>query len=236
MHKEIHTAEYYIASIDLLGAKDIIESDKDDMHLNNIYNIFHSWARINKDDNLFNPKDIEIKFFSDNLVLAIRADIDKAADNLLDTVAYMCFHFLKNGYKPRGGIVKGKLYIDDVFVWGKGLVKAYVLESKEAIYPRILVDDNVLNNANSHCVNTLIFTDEKDDRKALNYLRCFGRSKKQWPSDIESIVVYLLEELKEKKAEEGIREIKNPSVVEKIQWLINYAEINKAYWEKMNLK
>ena len=228
MANKIHTDEYYIALIDLLGVKGILKSDENDFHLNNIYNIFHSWFRIIKDNKSFDPKYMKIKFYSDNLVLAIRSDIPNAADELLDTVAYMCFHFLRNGYKPRGGITKGKFYIDDVFVWGKGLLDAYLIESNVANYPRILIDDCVLKNVNSHCVETLVFSDETDDKKVLNYFRCFGRSKKSWPSEIDSVLVRLREESEE------IDAANNPRIIEKLKWLISFAEKNKIYWEEQN--
>lgn len=224
----IHTDEYYIASIDLLGVKDILRFDEADIHLNSIYNIFHSWFRIIKDDISFDTKQLEIKAFSDNLVLAIKSDTCRAADKLLDTVAYMCFHFLRNGYKPRGGITKGNVYIDDVFVWGKGLLDAYLIESNDAIYPRIVLDDCVLKDATSHCIETLVCTDEKDNKKILNFFRCFGRSEKSWPADIDSILVRLRKELEELDIET------NQSIANKLKWLIRFAEKNKNYWEEQN--
>ena len=224
----IHTDEYYIASIDLLGVKDILRFDEADIHLNSIYNIFHSWFRIIKDDISFDPKQLEIKAFSDNLVLAIKSDTCRAADKLLDTVAYMCFHFLRNGYKPRGGITKGNVYIDDVFVWGKGLLDAYKMESEDAIYPRILIDDCVLEDTSSHCIETLVSVDEIDDKKILNYFRCFGRSTESWSADIDSIIVRLRKEL------EGLDIENKQSIIEKLKWLISFAEKNKIYWEEQN--
>lgn len=228
MDNKIHTSEHYIASIDLLGVKNILNNDKDDSNLNTIYNIFHSWDRIIRDDKSFYPKHLEIKAFSDNLVLAIKADTYRAADKLLDTVSYMCFHFLRNGYKPRGGITKGKLYIDNVFVWGKGLLNAYKMESEEAKYPRILIDDCVLEDTSSHCIETLVSVDEIDDKKILNYFRCFGRSNESWPADIDSIIVRLRKEL------EGLDIENNQSIIEKLKWLISFAEKNKTYWEEQN--
>ena len=199
MDNKIHTSEHYIASIDLLGVKNILNNDKDDSNLNTIYNIFHSWDRIIRDDKSFNPKHLEIKAFSDNLVLAIKADTYRAADKLLN-----------------------------VFVWGKGLLNAYKMESEEAKYPRILIDDCVLEDTSSHCIETLVSADEIDDKKILNYFRCFGRSTESWPADIDSIIVRLRKEL------EGLDIENNQSIIEKLKWLISFAEKNKIYWEEQN--
>lgn len=48
---------------------------------------------------------------------------------------------MRCGYKPRDGITKGQFFIDDIFGWGSALVDAYLLESKEAIYPRVIIDE-----------------------------------------------------------------------------------------------
>lgn len=57
---EISTEEYYIASIDLLGMKDIIVSDVEEKNLNSIRNIYKSWVRIFDDDYF---ADMKIRFF-----------------------------------------------------------------------------------------------------------------------------------------------------------------------------
>lgn len=45
------------------------------------------------------------------------------------------------GWLVRGGITIGDFYIDDMFVWGAALVKAYELEEKIAVYPRVILDE-----------------------------------------------------------------------------------------------
>lgn len=44
MSIEIRTEEYYVVSIDLLGMKNIILSDKEEKNLNSIRNIYKSWV------------------------------------------------------------------------------------------------------------------------------------------------------------------------------------------------
>lgn len=46
MKNEVHTEEFYVASIDLLGIKDIIKSDTEDENLNRIKAIYNNLPRI----------------------------------------------------------------------------------------------------------------------------------------------------------------------------------------------
>jgi hypothetical protein len=48
------------------------------------------------------------------------------------------------GFLIRGGVEYGKIIHTEEFVFGPGLNQAYQIESKEAIYPRILVAPSVL--------------------------------------------------------------------------------------------
>lgn len=86
-NKEITTEDYYIASIDLLGAKDIIYNDSADENLNKIRSIYRSWPTILKDGYFL---DMKIRFFSDNVVIALQANKPGAADKLLETIGWIC--------------------------------------------------------------------------------------------------------------------------------------------------
>ena len=50
----------------------------------------------------------------------------------------------------RGGISLGSMYFSDMFVWGKALVDAYRLESDIAIFPRVVIDKNIIKSVDSH--------------------------------------------------------------------------------------
>lgn len=222
MEKIIETKECFIASIDLLGAKDIIKKDEDDEHLNKINKIYQSWIKMGKGEYF---KKIEIKFFSDNVIIAIETDICKESDVLLEFVGYMAEHFLKCGYKPRGGICKGRIYIDDFFTWGAGLVKAYDLESKKAIYPRIIVSEEVVKATSKRLKEEVLCVDEEDNKIYLNYLNGFGKKLKKFEVYqirekllLEQEISQLMEEKTQKEQEiSGILR-----KIEKLNWLKSF--------------
>ena len=233
VHDEICTEEHYVASLDLLGAKEIILKDKEDISLIQVRNIYNSWVRINKDGYFLKLK---IKVFSDNIVVAIKSEYEDAVDNLLEFVSYMAEHFLECGYKPRGGVCKGKLFLDDVFVWGEGLVKAYQLESKKAIYPRIIIDEEVLDKASEHFKKCMVFKD-KDGVWCLNYLRSFGKNSKSRIEELGGIQRWVIKDLDElereyitKKDEEERKEIERK--MKKMSWLSQYVDGSLKYWEE----
>lgn len=228
---QIRTEEYFIASIDLLGVKEIIKQDSEDQKLNQIRDIYRSWPRI-LEDGYF--QDMQIRFFSDNVVIALQASKLGAADKLLETIGWICSHFLICGYKPRGGICKGKFYMDDIFVWGAGLVDAYLIESKSAIYPRIVVTKEVANASTKHLSEWMLFEDA-DGKVCLNYLKAFGGSKDGWIKDINSILEWLLPEYIEiQKHVQDERCSKEDRIIfDKIEWLVKFVKENKTFWENI---
>ncbi len=232
--EKIETKECFIASIDLLGAKDIIKKDEKDEHLNKINQIYQSWIKMGMRGYF---ERLKIKFFSDNTIIAIETDICKEADVLLEFVGYMAEHFLKCGYKPRGGICKGKIYIDDCFTWGEGLVKAYELESKEAIYPRIIVSEEIVNAISGRLKEQMLCVDEEDNKTYLNYLKGFGKQLKIF--EIYQIRDKLLLEqevsqlqlMKEKtQNEQEISDILRK--IEKLNWLKKFLNMNEEMCEQ----
>ncbi len=54
------------------------------------------------------------------------------------------------GFLIRGGISIGRLFHSDNFIFGDALIKAYELESKYAKYPRIILDDEVIEIATKY--------------------------------------------------------------------------------------
>lgn len=221
MDKTIYTKEYYVASLDLLGAKNLICNDDKDKTLNSIKNIYYSWLNIK---HAVYSNCINIKIFSDNIIVAAECDIQGSLDEILVFISYMAEHFLKCGYKVRGGITKGNLYIDNIFVWGKALVDAYVLESKIACYPRIIIDKSLISIISDHIRDILIDQCE-DGYFMLNYLKSFGSNAEKHLDIINNAIKNLINE-----------NVKDESIQRKNDWLMNFLSQNKAYWDNYEKK
>jgi hypothetical protein len=95
--------------------------------------------------------------FSDHIVISypierMETDVLKGSSDFLVInqislyVSIIAASALKIGFLIRGGIAKGKLYHADGVVFGEALVKAYRLESHVAIYPRVVVSDDIVGN------------------------------------------------------------------------------------------
>jgi hypothetical protein len=56
----------------------------------------------------------------------------------------LCAQLLGLGIFTRGSICLGKLYHEESVLFGMGLVDAFKLENRAAIYPRILIQDQLI--------------------------------------------------------------------------------------------
>lgn len=87
--------------------------------------------------------DARMSHFSDCLVLSYRNEPGASLRALWDA-AFVGHVILRPGYLPRGVITLGRLYHDDVVVYGSALVEAAEREKCEVITPRIAVTDTVM--------------------------------------------------------------------------------------------
>lgn len=92
---KIHTSNYCVAYLDFLGAKKFMENDKDDKFLNTLNSIYYDAIDNVTFTNEINNKDIYIKIFSDNIVLAI--EINKN-DELRDVKIEKILNIASNIY------------------------------------------------------------------------------------------------------------------------------------------
>lgn len=65
--------------------------------------------------------------------------------NLIYGINEFLFQYPKRDLFFRVAITEGLLYYDDTmnFVFGSGLIRAYELESNEAIFPRVIIEDRL---------------------------------------------------------------------------------------------
>lgn len=59
-------------------------------------------------------------------------------------IVYICNDLLEIGIPVRGGVTVGKLIHTERKCFGPAMVEAYLLESEEAKFPRVIIDPKVL--------------------------------------------------------------------------------------------
>ena len=151
------TATYsdcYIAFLDLLGFKNIINHKKWEDILkifskikNPLDAIFIStgteWVPIIDHDSV---SKINLKIMSDSICFYIDATVPNAFCILISVCLLFQIEMLKlsEPILMRGGIVRGNIYAKGDITFGPGLSNAYLLEEKSAKYPRIIVTGEVV--------------------------------------------------------------------------------------------
>lgn len=133
--------------VDLLGFKSLVWKNESYWALQ--ANILPTLRQLESLADCNNAKDFtilanqrQVTTFSDSIVLSYSAV--GAIKFLAHDLATVVRTILGNGLLFRGGIAFGKLHHIDKTVVGDGLIRAYEIESKEAIHPRIVVDGPVI--------------------------------------------------------------------------------------------
>lgn len=140
----------YVAFIDILGFKNkVYKSVYDSSELHRIENVLKYIQELKKqnDEDSYSSKYVgrEFSMFSDSIVISYPAYGQGNAFNILIDLAHICLEILAKGFILRGGITIGKLFHKDVVCFGPAMNMAVEME-KNAKYPRIIVDQNVLSN------------------------------------------------------------------------------------------
>lgn len=148
MPSKLKTKNCVLAYIDILGAKEMIKKDIDGS-LNIVHEVYQASLELYK--KLFSERILfNISIFSDNIVIAGGVESEAHLGNAFKIIQIMTAiiqgNFLFRGLLCRGAITYGKFFKDSVMIWGGALVRAYTLESSVAIYPRIIIDPELVGN------------------------------------------------------------------------------------------
>ncbi|MGJ8685657.1 MAG: hypothetical protein ACSHWW_13585 [Nonlabens sp.] len=131
--------EQYIAFLDVLGFKELVNK-RNTESLEIYFNSVRDSLNIIGNE----KRNIKSLLISDSTIL-ISPDTKKDFKTLLRAVQTIQSTLAQKGIWLRGAISYGEVYFDENsnLVVGKGLVKAYLLES-EAIYPRVIIDPSLV--------------------------------------------------------------------------------------------
>ena len=224
------SGNYLIAFLDLLSTSKRIENEDTRQR---IIDLAYEFAVSVKQNNRHGIKAFT---FSDNIAICMRVEDEKMlGESLKNLCSYVCHNLLfylgvpsdeintTTGFMTpiRGSITYGSLTIDEDinFICGSGLVRAYLLESKIAFYPRVIVDhrlDKYIQHREE--IQTWFFKDA-DGFYYVDFLEyCFLYE--------ETMRLFILKQIKELVEIEcqNARKKDNYSVQQKYEWLKNYVD------------
>ena len=142
--------EAVVAFVDILGFKDFVRRafESEAGTLEAITDVLRVISRKAQAENSSLGSDIDgsTEFratpFSDNIVLSARHS-ESGVFRVLDVAASLTAALMWRGFVCRGAVATGLLVHSEALLFGPGLIRAYELEQKAAIYPRIIVMDEL---------------------------------------------------------------------------------------------
>ncbi|HEX9803916.1 MAG TPA: hypothetical protein VGB35_11695, partial [Gammaproteobacteria bacterium] len=96
-------------------------------------------------DRPFERHDKEVTQFSDSVVISFPAYSESGVFYALLDILWVQVSLAKKGYLCRGGVTRGRLIHTPTVLFGPAMVEAYTLESKSALYPRVILDAEIIN-------------------------------------------------------------------------------------------
>lgn len=152
--------------LDILGFQDHLNKtvDKKKDNEDEIQKLYDSLYIINLFGGINDGSDKIATQFSDSLVISFKPDSKNEFLYLLDDIISLIIALVRNGIICRGAISYGKLKHTKDIIFGPALVDAYLTESKAAMYPRVILDPNILDTVAD---STEFYTDGRPQKKVL---------------------------------------------------------------------
>lgn len=213
-----------ILLLDILGFREMAAGKHAQENLESLYQALSSMESFAAD---------EVKVYSDNALLCWQVfegyqeplASESALGSAFLEAAYFQFELTRRGFYARGSIAVGDIFMDDSLVFGPGLIEAYDLESKKAVYPRVILSKQAVKLARTHLAS---YSDSKfsphhllilwasDGTFFLNYLGYL------FQGEDGSVIYAELAKHRDGILENLERHRASPIVWEKYRWLANY--------------
>lgn len=138
-----------VAFLDILGFSTMIEDSKVDttlrVKIKNAMEIIYRVKEEYGDDKGFeSATGIRVTTFSDSIVISYPANKHDGLFLLLINIIHLQLELGALGIMIRGGIAIGDVYHDGRMIFGPAMNDAYALESKMAVYPRVVITEDTL--------------------------------------------------------------------------------------------
>jgi len=181
MVNKISYQKCFVAYLDILGFKERVinsENNREGISLLldslKICNIFDSRnKKATNDTGKYRTINIQSRFFSDSLVFFLEVNPDDLS-HLFLIIRYLQDRLWEKELLIRGAVVYGDIYLpkgkeERNITLGPAIIKAYELESKVAIYPRVVIDKDLYDYIDAKSIKAYPFGGERD--KLKNYIR-----------------------------------------------------------------
>ena len=242
----------FVLFIDILGWRDLISESIGDPEktkdLGLVLGLFQGQRKMadwrEENGNGVWPGDGRVTHFSDCIVISAEANLEGRLE-LEGTLSFLSTGFAANEIFIRGGITQGPLYHQSDLVFGPGLIRAYELESKNARYPRVILEPSLaaawapgmaVNDKEGNRIgNCRTWRKDKDGWWFFDFLQPFPSPMP--PFDHVSMSHFEKQLKRPKEAIlAGLNRFQSDSkVLPKFQWLAEYFNtINKEYSEEGN--
>ena len=86
----------------------------------------------------------QVTIFTDSIVVSFKAEEPSEVFFTLLEIKWLIMRLLNHRILCRGAVTLGKLIHKDEYIFGPALVEAYTLESRAALYPRVILDRNIV--------------------------------------------------------------------------------------------
>lgn len=219
-----------ICFLDILGFKahisESINRDGSDniAKLNELSAVFSSIRETLDIDNPASRPGIEVTQFSDSVVISFPSDTESGVFGSLHGILLVQIDLALKGYLCRGGVARGKLIHNQTVLFGPAMIEAYTLESEAALYPRVILDLDIVNaGVASHASHHLPLHEQesimsllKRDADGMYYINYITGAESEL-DDPELDYPHYLARLRE-IIQKG-NSATNPSVLIKYKWL-----------------
>jgi hypothetical protein len=184
---------YLLAYVDILGFRDRINTTRKDPHeIQQTYALLHSMKDYSAAQRFYSsevgpPRCLShFQAFSDLIIRATELNNKRLLSDVLNFECMIlahaqCREIFSSGILLRGAICIGDLFIGDHATFGPALIDAYDIESQIAVFPRIVIDHELLRTARETATQPIWddhITRGEDGVYFVDYL--FGQCLDRW--------------------------------------------------------
>jgi hypothetical protein len=176
--------------------------------------------------------------FSDTIIISYSMTQEAGIFNIVTDISFLSASALQSGFLLRGAIVCDKIYHTEERIFGPALIKAYEMEKHLAIYPRIILDDNIIDIAKSYPIShhdpetEIKFIEHfiLKDFDGLNYINYFNAIESEEGFEVMPEYFNCL-----RKIINEMEAINNTSVKSKYLWIKKkYNDVIESYKNNYN--